>query len=133
MNVNLDEVELGLVVNLKTLREVLKGLRMDGRSWWIASDPHDAAANGFLSIGYGDPQCKDRLNTLHFRVPVIGNETSRAGTDRLLLVFDPYSSIPEEPGFYLENDHVMQDPLEDFLCFYEPIKRALIARLLAGS
>jgi hypothetical protein len=63
MYVDLDEVELGFVVNLKTLRDVLKTLSRDGKRWWIASDPHDAAANGFLSIGHGDPQCNDRLNT----------------------------------------------------------------------
>jgi hypothetical protein len=36
---DLDNVELGFAINLGTLREVLKGLSMNGRRWWIASDP----------------------------------------------------------------------------------------------
>jgi hypothetical protein len=131
MDVDLDEVELGLVVNLTILREVLKTLSVDGKRWWIASDPYDAAARGYVSIGHGDPHCADRLNTLYFRIPVLGNETPRTGTDRLVLLFDPSTSFPEEPGYYMENGRVMQDPLEDFMRFYCPIKGALIARLQA--
>ena len=39
MDLNVDSIELGFVVNLETLREVLKGLSVNGRRWWIASDP----------------------------------------------------------------------------------------------
>jgi hypothetical protein len=131
MDVDLDEVELGLVVNLTILREVLKALSIDGKRWWIASDPYDASARGYVSIGHGDPNCSDRLNILHFRIPVLGNETPRAGTDSLVLLFDPSTSFPEEPGYYLENGRVMRDALEDFMSFYSPIKSALIARLQA--
>jgi hypothetical protein len=47
MDIDINGVELGLVVNLKTLREALKGLTINGRRWWwIASDPYDAAARG---------------------------------------------------------------------------------------
>jgi hypothetical protein len=115
------------------LREVLKALSIDGKRWWIASDPYDASVRGYVSIGHGDPQCSDRLNTLHFRIPVLGNKTSRAGTDSLILLFDPSTSFPEEPGYYLENERVMQDALENFMSFYSPIKSALIARLRAGD
>jgi hypothetical protein len=39
VNLNLDEVDLGFVVNLETLRGVLKSMSVNGRKWWIASDP----------------------------------------------------------------------------------------------
>jgi hypothetical protein len=133
MDVDFDEVELGLVVNLKTLREVLKALSIGGRRWWIASDPYDAAARGYLSIGHGDQHCPDRLNTLYFRIPILGPEILRGRTDTLLLLFHPATSFPAEPGYYLENGRVMQDSLEDFMSFYVPIKAALIARLQAGD
>jgi hypothetical protein len=42
MEFNPDEIGLGFVVNLETLREVLKSLSVRGRRWWIASDPADA-------------------------------------------------------------------------------------------
>jgi hypothetical protein len=35
----------------------------------------------------------------------------------------------ENPGFYLQNSRVPEDPLEDFYEFYAPLERALIARL----
>lgn len=133
MYASLDEVELAVVVNLETLREVLKSLSIDGKRWWIASDPHDAVADGYISIGHGDPGCSDRLNTLHFRVPVLNDETPLGGTVRLILLFDESTSFPEEPGFYLENNEVVQDPFEDLMRFFEPIKRALVACLRAAD
>jgi hypothetical protein len=64
MYLECDGIEVALAVNLKTLRETFRGLSVNGRRWWIASDPHDAAGRGYVSIGYGDPQCEDRLNTV---------------------------------------------------------------------
>lgn len=124
-------MELGFVVNLETFREVLKGLSINGRRWWIASDPYDAAETGCVAVGHGDPQCRDRLNTLYFRIPVLGNEVPRAGTDNLVVLFEPSTVSAAEPGYYIENGRVMQDCLEDFACFFYPIKDALIARLQA--
>jgi hypothetical protein len=129
MDIDINGVELGLVVNLKTLREALKGLSINGRRWWIASDPNDADARGYISIGYGDPQCEDRLNTVYFRFPILGDVTPKSSTDRLVLLIDPSTCVPESPGFYLEAGRVVQDSLEDFYCFYPPLKRALITRL----
>ncbi len=129
MDVDFTEVELGLVVNLKTLREVLKVLSIGGKRWWIASDPQDVVEDGAIFIGYGDPHCTDRLNTVTFRVPVLNHETPRGGTDRIVVLLDPSTSSSRNPGCYIEDGRVMQDPLEDFFCFYYPIKRALIALL----
>jgi hypothetical protein len=131
MFADFEEVELGLVVRIKILREVLKTLSIDGRRWWIASDPQDAMTTGSITIGHGDPQCKDRLNTLYFRFPVLGEMPPRTSTDKLVLLVESSVCTPEEPGLYLENGRVMQDFLEDFTSFYPPIKDALIARLIA--
>jgi len=98
MNENFDKVELGFLVNLKIPRDVLKGLSIKGRRWWIASDPQDAATTRSITIGHGDPLCKARLNTLYFPVWIVGPVVSRAPTDRLVLLFDPSSCTPEEPG-----------------------------------
>ncbi len=133
MDAGFSEVEIGIVVNLQTLREVLKELSFDGRRWWIASDPHDSVETGFVTIGHGDPQCIDRLNTLYYRVPVVGNADWKARTDRLILMIDPSTANAEEPGYYLEDGRLIEDPLEDFISFYEPIERALIARLQARN
>src|ERR1019366_1975191 len=48
MYVDFSDVDLGLVVSLATLREVLKGMNVDGRRFWISSDPHDAAEDGAM-------------------------------------------------------------------------------------
>lgn len=133
MNADFGEVELGFVVSLGALREVLKGLSFDGRKWWVSSDPYDAADTGFITIAHGTPKCFDRLNTLHFRVPVVGNENSRGRTDRLILMFDPSTTTAVEPGFYLQDGSILEDPLEDLASFYEPIERALIDRLHEGA
>jgi hypothetical protein len=129
MDIDINGVELGFVVNLKTLREALKELNINGRRWWIASDPYDAAARGYISIGHGDPRCEDRLNTVHFRFPIVGDVTPKISADNVVLLIDPSICTSEAPGFYLENGRVVQDALEDFLCFYPPLKRALITRL----
>ena len=130
MYVDFSDVELGLVVSLATLREVLKGINVSGRRWWISSDPHDAAEDGFITIAHGTKGCIDRLNTLHFRVPVVGNADWRTRTDRLILMFEPSTTTPLERGFYLQNDRILEDPVEDLFRFLQPVERALIARLM---
>src|SRR5260370_22388817 len=107
MDIDFDEVELGLVVNLKTLREVLNGLSIGGKRWWIASDPHDAVEDGAIFIGHGDARCTDRLNTLTFRVPVLNHEAPRGGTDRIVVLLDPSTLSSKDPGYYIENGRVM--------------------------
>ena len=133
MHTSLDEVELAVVVNLETLREVFMSMSIGGKRWWIASDPHDAIVDGYISIGHGDPGCTDRLNTLYFRVPVVNDETPMGGTDRLVVLIDESTSFPQEPGFYLEDSEVVEDPFEDFMSFFEPLKHALVARLRAAD
>jgi hypothetical protein len=129
MDFNLDEVDLGFVVNLETLREVLKSMSVNGRRWWIASDPVDAIDTHTVTIGHGDPGCKDRLNTLYFRVPVLNEEMPMAGTDKLTLMLDSSVVSAEQPGLYLEDGRVFKDSVEDLQSFYDPIQRALMAKL----
>jgi len=125
----MSEVEMGFVVSLGVLREVLRGLNINGRRWWVSSDPHDAAEDGYISIAHGTIGAFDRLNTLHFRIPVVGNDGLNTRTDRLILMFDPSTTTPVEPGYYLQDGQILEDPVEDISNFYEPIERALIARL----
>src|ERR1700730_2314946 len=129
MTMDLEQVELGFVVNLGTLREVLKGLSMNGRRWWIASDPMDSFESHFLTIGHGDPGCVDRLNTLYFKVPVLNDEKPLAGTDRQILLFDCSVISAEQAGLYSDGGRVLEDRVADLEAFFVPIQRALIALL----
>jgi hypothetical protein len=129
MDFSLDEVDLGFVVNLETLRDVLKAMSVNGRRWWIASDPSDAIATHTVTIGHGDPGCEDRLNTLYFRVPVLNEELPMAGTDKLTLMLDSSVVSAEEPGLYFEGGRVFKDSVEDLQSFYDPIQRALLTKL----
>ena len=103
MSVDLSEVELGFVVSLGALREALKELNVDGRRWWISSDPHDAAELGYVTLAHGCEGCVDRLNTLHFRVPVVGDGDWNGEVDRLILMIDHSTATAEESGFYLRD------------------------------
>jgi hypothetical protein len=129
MDFSLDEVDLGFVINLETLREVLKSMSINGRRWWIASDPNDAIDTHTVTIGHGDPRCHDRLNTLYYRVPVLNEEIPMAGTDKLTLMFDSSIVSAEQPGIYIEDGRVFKDSVEDLQSFYDPIQRALMAKL----
>ena len=133
MDADLTELELGIVVSLRTLREVLKRMNIGGKRWWVASDPFDAVEDGYTTIGYGDPACFDRLNTLYFRIPVIGNDSPPERLDRIVLLIEPTTAAGEEPAFYLENSRMPEDSLEDFYEFFAPLERALIARLQARN
>jgi hypothetical protein len=133
VNLNLDEVDLGFVVNLETLRGVLKSMSVNGRKWWIASDPSDAIDTHTVTIGHGDPGCDDRLNTLYFRVPVLNERSPMAGTHKLTLMFDWTVVSAEEPGFYVEDGRIFNDSVEDLRSFYDPVQRALLARLQSSS
>ena len=133
MSIDLSDVELGFVVSLGALRDAIKELNVDGRRWWISSDPHDAAELGYVTLAHGCQGCVDRLNTLHFRVSVVGDRDWNGRVERLILMIDPSTVTAEEPGFYLGNGRIIEDPVEDFHSFYEPIERALIARLQANN
>ena len=132
MSVDFSELELGFVVSLGTLREVLRDLNIHGRRWWLASDPEDAVEIGYVILGHGCEGCVDRLNTLHFRIPEVGNDGSKK-TDRVILMLDSSTASAEEPGYYLLDGRITEDPVEDFFNFYGPIEQALIARLLAKN
>ena len=79
------------------------------------------------------PRQIDRLNTLHFRIPVIDNDSPPDRTDRIVLLVEPTTATGEEPAFYLENRCMPEDPVEDFYEFYAPLEWALIARLQARN
>jgi hypothetical protein len=87
----LSAVELGFLVSLKVLREVLKGLKIGASRYWVACDPLDAAESGFITIGHGCgcARCIDRLNALPCHLPVVGNGDLNKGTDGLIFVVDP--------------------------------------------
>ena len=53
--------------------------------------------------------------------------------DRLILMIDPSTVTAEEPGFYLQDSSMIEDPVEDFYSFYQPMERALIARVQARN
>jgi hypothetical protein len=128
-----DGVEIGFVVNLGTLREVLKGLSAGGKRWWTACDPRDVMDTHMLTIGHGDPGCGDRLNTLYFNVPVLTKQKPLAGTDELILLLDSSVLSAVDPGLYIEDGRVLQDGLTDMECFFQPIRKALIAKLQEDS
>jgi hypothetical protein len=132
MDLDLDEVDFGFVVSLETLREVLSSMSIHGRTWWIASDPHDAIATHTVTIGHGDPGCHDRLNTLYYRVPVLNAALPMAGTDQLRLLLDSSLVLAEQPGLYSDNGRVLQDSAADLVAFFDPIQRVLTARLKAS-
>jgi hypothetical protein len=131
MDIDLNEIELAVVVSLETLRGVLRNLSINGRRWWIASDPTDALESRFLTIGHGDPGCLERLNTLYYRVPILNVEKPYPGTEKLVLLLDSSVVLSEQPGLYLENGRLSEDGFTDLECFFLPIKRALIGMLRA--
>jgi hypothetical protein len=52
-----------------------------------------------------------------------------AGTDKLIVMLDSSVVSAEQPGLYFENGRVLQDSLADLQSFYDPIERALLAKL----
>jgi len=129
MDLNLDNVDFGIVVSLETLRDVLQTMSMHGRKWWVASDPADAIATHTVTIGHGDPGCQDRLNTLYYRVPVLNDVPPLGGSEGLRLLLDSSVVTPEQPGLYFQKGKVSQDSIADLEAFFDPIQQALVARI----
>ena len=46
-------------------------------------------------------------------------------------MFEPSTATAVEPDFYLQNDRILEDPVEDLFRFLLPVEQALIARLTA--
>ena len=68
---NLDDVDIAVVVNVEILRQILTKLSTNGKKWWIACEPAYAIEKGCFTIGYGDPGCVDRLNTVYYKLPIV--------------------------------------------------------------
>lgn len=133
MELNLDDVDIAVVVNLEILREVLKKLSVNGKKWWIACEPAYTLERGFLTIGYGDPGCVDRLNTVYYKVPILNEEPPLGEPDRLVVLVDSSVLVAEQPGLYCEDDRVLEDPVADMEEFFLPIARALVPVLAEYS
>ena len=129
MELNLDDVDLAVVVNVEILRQVLKTLSRNGRKWWIACEPAHAMEAGFLTIGYGDPGCVDRLNTVYYKVPILNEDPPLGGPDKLVVLLDSSVVVPEQCGLYREGDRVLEDEITDFEDFFIPIARAMVPLL----
>jgi hypothetical protein len=113
----LDDVDLGLVVNLRTLREVLKGLSVGGKHWWIPSNPRDALETRSIRLGHGHPRCRDSVNTSRFVLPVLNDEMPNGGTDSLVVILHRSTLFALEPGLYM--DRCPTDVGDGILTAYE--------------
>jgi hypothetical protein len=114
------------VVNIETLREVLRKMSLNGRRWWIACEPEYALERGYISLGFGDPNCQDRLNTVYYRTPILNTERPLGGPDKLIVLLDSTVIVAEQAGLYREGESVVPDEFVDIQDFFVPIQRALI-------
>ena len=126
MELNLDDVELAVVVNVEILRQVLKTLSRNGKKWWIACEPAYALESGFVTVGYGDPGCVDRLNTVYYKIPILNQDLPFGGPDNLVVLLDSSVVVAEQCGLYREGDRVLEDEIADFEDFFTPIVRAIV-------
>lgn len=133
MDVNFGALEIGIVVNLRILREVLAELNAEGKRWWIASDPDDAIATKSITIGHGDQHCGDRYNTVFFRIPILNDQMPRAGSSQIVLLFEAANLFDEKRDCVRNGGGGLQDILEDFRAFFLPIHQKLLDKLLTNS
>ncbi len=129
MEINLDDVDLAVVVNVEILRKVLGKMCADGRTWWIACESAYALERGYVTIGYGDPGCVDRLNTVYYRVPILNSDQPPGGPDKLVVLLDSSVVTPEQPGLYRHGNRVVEDEIADIEDFYVPVARAMVLML----
>jgi len=126
MELNLDDVELAVAVNIETLRQVLRTLSGNGRRWWIACEPAYCLESGCVTLGYGDPGCLDRLNTVYYKLPILNKEPPLGGPDKLVVLLDSSVVVPEQRGLYREGNRVLEDEIADMEDFFAPIARAFV-------
>ena len=121
------DIEVALVVSIGALRRVLRTLHVQGREWWIASDPADAKEIGSISLGWGNRHCTDAANVGHFRIPILDCVQDN-DPGKLLLLFDASCIESEERRFR----STLGSSVGDFEEFFAPVKAALVARLDSG-
>jgi hypothetical protein len=116
----ISDVELGLVVRLGVLREVLQKISIGGNHFWVACDPQDSVITGHITIGHGYPGCSNPYNASFFRLPVLSKEMPYQGCNDLIVLFDSHT---------VEQEFMVD--LDEFSDFFAPIKRELGRRLLS--
>ena len=82
--------------------------------------------SGFLTIGYGDPGCVDRLNTVYYKLPILNEDPPLGGPDKQVVLVDSSVVVAEQCGLYREGDRVLQDEIADIEDFFTPIARAMV-------
>jgi hypothetical protein len=121
------DIEVALVVSIGALRRVLRTLHVQGREWWIASDPYDAKQIGWISLGWGNRHCTDPANVEHFRIPILDSAEDEA-PGKLLVLFDASCIVSEDRHFR----STLGSSVGGFEEFFTPVKAALVACLHCG-
>lgn len=125
-------VTIGLVISVEELRSVLRGLKVNGKRYWLASDPDSASEIGMITVGFGDRSCSDPLNRAFFRIPIV-RESAEGSPDRLMLLFDASVIEQEDRGYQLaEKQFISESPI-DFGDFFCPLKSEPVKRLQSGE
>ena len=130
MRLDLDDLKLGLHVELSVLREVLATLKSNGKHWWVVGDPTEAPTRGIITIAHGYEECYDPFNTLYFDTPLVPIWGSNCEERHLFAVIERSQWLSQAPGFYVESGRIIEDMKEDLDSSFYPIQSALTRRLL---
>jgi len=123
---------VGLVISVGKLRSVIRCLGVNGRRYWIASDPADALETGAITVGFGGRECTDPLNRAFFRIPIVG-EGAGVTPDSIILLLDPAVITSEDRGYHLDKKRFIAECPVDFDEFYSPLKNELLRILHTGE
>ena|ERR1022692_331229 len=130
----IEDVDLGVVCNLETLRATTANLRVGGQRWWVESDLEQALKSGSVIVGYGDRRCVDPLNSSVFAMPILNKLSAVRGKGRnnLLVVLHPSTLSSGEPPLFMDRCLVTDECRAYFEEFYYPLVDALARRLRLG-
>jgi hypothetical protein len=85
----------------------------------------------FVLAAYSNPQPTELPNPLVFALPLTIQRRHEEAEPALIVCFDPKSVVPLCGGLYWHEDDLQYDPLEDWDCFWSPIREFVSASATA--
>jgi hypothetical protein len=126
------EIGEGYIVSLPDLRRRLTAISHGAHQWTVeivqkCLHSGRGELQSYALIGYTNPAVIDMPNYLSFLFPMVAQPKGKGNEAAIFICLYPSEAIDVGYGLYFEGDTLKRDCLEDWILFWSPLGKSLIA------
>jgi hypothetical protein len=126
------EIDQGYIISLADLRRRLRAISHGAHQWSVEIVQKLLPAckgelQSYALILYTNPVMLDMPNNLSFLFPIAAQPESKGNEAGTFICLHPSEAIDVGYGLYFEGDDLKRDCLEDWILFWSPLGKSLIA------